>query len=161
MCNWNVQSYNVHMDRVHTHGELVHRRGEARLAGQRTTTAVAAGTNTKEVRAFSQMEEAHEIIMKTRGATMATVSISLLNAELVHLQGGWVHPNTKWIAQYFGNQVIVSVCFFKQKGQTSAGSRFFNKRVCNLWWLRRVFGFWTVDWTKVAKMLMRFFHNFW
>ena len=84
--------------RVHTHGELVHRRGEARLAGQRTTTAVAAGMNTKEVRAFSRMEEAHEIIMKTRGATMATVSISLLNAELVHLQGGWVHRcNTKWI----------------------------------------------------------------
>lgn len=147
MCNWDVQSYNVHMDRVHTHGELVHRRGEARLAGQRTTTAVAAGTNTKEVHAFSQTEEAHEIIMKTRGATMATVSISLLNAELVHLQGGWVQGcNTKWIAQYFGYQVIVSV--FKQKGQTSAGSRFFNERVCHLWWLRRVFGFWTVDWTK-------------
>lgn len=57
------------------------------MAGQRTTT-VAVGMSTKEVHAFSQMEEAHEVTMKTRGATIVTAFISLLNAELFHLQGG-------------------------------------------------------------------------
>lgn len=74
-------------DRVLTHGQLGQRREGALLAGRRMTTAVA-GTNTKEVHAFFQMEEAHEIIMKIRGATMGTTFISLLNADLFHLQGG-------------------------------------------------------------------------
>lgn len=74
-------------DRVLTHGQLGHQREGAPLAGRRRTMAVA-GTNTKEVHAFFQMEEANEIIMKSRGATMGTTFTSLLNAELLHLQGG-------------------------------------------------------------------------
>lgn len=80
----------IHPGRVHTHGQLVPWKGGAPSTGQRTTTT-AAGTNTKEVRAFSRMEEAHEITMKIRGPTMVvvvTTFISLLNAELFHLQGG-------------------------------------------------------------------------
>lgn len=45
-------------------------------------------TNMKEVHAFSQMEEGHEVTMKIREATMVMAFIFLLNAELVHLQGG-------------------------------------------------------------------------
>lgn len=76
-----------HSGRVRIHGQLEQWRGGAPLAGQRTTT-VAVGMSTKEVHAFSQMEEAHEVTMKTRGATIVTAFISLLNAELFHLQGG-------------------------------------------------------------------------
>ncbi|TKS90694.1 Periphilin-1 [Collichthys lucidus] len=53
------------------------------------TIVAAVGTmDMKEVRAFSRMEEAHEITMKIRGAIITTVFISPLNGELVHLRGG-------------------------------------------------------------------------
>ncbi|TMS03037.1 hypothetical protein E3U43_021017 [Larimichthys crocea] len=62
---------------VHTHGHLDQWRGGALLAGQRMTIVAAVGTmDMKEVRAFSRMEEAHEITMKIRGAIITTVFIS-------------------------------------------------------------------------------------
>lgn len=73
--------------RVLIHGQEEQLRGEARLAGQKMTMA-AVGTSTKEVRAFSRMEEAHETTTKIRGATTVTTFISPLIAELLHLQGG-------------------------------------------------------------------------
>lgn len=79
----------IHPGRVHTHGRLDQWRGGALLAGQRMTIVAAVGTmDMKEVRAFSRMEEAHEITMKIRGAIITTVFISPLNGELVHLRGG-------------------------------------------------------------------------
>lgn len=80
----------IHPARVHIHGQEEQLKGEAPLAGQKMTTA-AAGTNTKEGRAFFQMAEAHEITTKIRGATMGTMFIFPPTAELLHLQGGWEH----------------------------------------------------------------------
>lgn len=77
----------IHPTRVHIHGQEEQLRGEVPLAGQKMTTAVV-GMNTKEVRAFFRMEEAHEITTKIRGATMGTTFISPPIAELPHLQGG-------------------------------------------------------------------------
>lgn len=77
----------THHGRVHIHVELEELRGGAPLAGQKKSTIVAV-MNTKEVHAFSRMEEAHEVTMKISGATMVTTFISPLNAEVFHLQGG-------------------------------------------------------------------------
>lgn len=75
-------------DRVHTHDQLDQSREEGPLVGQKMTMAVV-DMIMKEVHGFSQMEVVHAISMlKIRGAFMQMVCISLVNAEVFHLQGG-------------------------------------------------------------------------
>ncbi|KAM3587486.1 uncharacterized protein V6R79_006689 [Siganus canaliculatus] len=73
--------------RVHIREQLEQLSGEVLSAGQKKTMA-AVDTSMKEAHAFSRMEEDHGITMKIRGATMVTIFIFLLNAELFHLQEG-------------------------------------------------------------------------